>query len=78
MSNEIISIEEKSLDDLIILYNQGYRLDNVKYNDSTVTLGLTDAAGGIIVITVTILMFMISALLYYKVGKWEARKLGID
>lgn len=71
----------KSTDELVNMYKQGYKIDitsgNIIHpNGSTVQTLLTGTEVG--AIGITILSILVSSLIYYKVGKWEAKKLNWD
>jgi len=84
MNNQIVPLNLttlKSIDELINMYKQGYTIDitsgNIIHpNGSTVHTMTT--VEDISTLGLGILSIMIGSLIYYKVGKWEAKKLGWD
>jgi len=84
MTNQLVplnTIQIKSLDELVNLFKQGYRIDtatgSIKHQDGNTILTMLD--GTTITITglvISVAAIMVAALLYYKLGKWEAKKLG--
>ena len=77
---QIKDLEVTSLDQLIDLYNQGYRLSQEPTFDSSgkVTLKISKGTGIILSLTVVgILWFMFWAFIIYIVGKAEASLIGL-
>lgn len=77
---QIKDLEVTSLDQLIDLYNQGYRLSQEPTFDSSgnVTLKMSNGTGIILSLTVVgILWFMFWAFIIYIVGKAEASLIGL-
>lgn len=88
---------QKSIDELIYLYRQGYTLDNyslpgvrrrrtppkrfmgnVNVGDIEIENMLDGKEVTIGDVTLGIISIMVGALIYYKLGKWESKKLGWD
>ena len=81
MINNIVSLNSiKSTDELINMYRQGYIIDNLSGNmilqskSPSQNILTTDIS----TIGIAIVSILIGSLVYYKVGKWEAKKLGWD
>ena len=86
MNLTINDVLTNPIDNLVELYRQGYQLDttqntntntlcskcNKMKNMATVDMSGTEALVGIV------LSVAIGSLIYYKVGKWEAKKLNWD
>lgn len=86
------TLSSMSTEELINLYRQGYQLDNTPHTQlltsvepktlcskcnkiKTETMASTNSASGIFILALGI---AIGALVYYNLGKWESRKLGIN
>lgn len=93
------NIQNKSIDELVLLYKQGHTLydnpniypnadDIIPYSKSGYNFALTPTTQiksmvdtttiTADVLIVGLISIAVGSLIYYKLGKWEAKKLGWD
>lgn len=76
-------IEVRSMGELTELFRQGYRISSdpgsIRSSDGNTIIKMSDGTTiTVIGIGLAIVSIMIASLIYYKLGKWEAKKLGWD
>ena len=78
---QVVDLKVTSIDQLIILYKQGFKLSETPYTDSNgnTIVKMSNGTGLVLSLTVVgILWFMLWAFIIYIVGRTEAKIIGLD